>query len=185
MRPLLLSKVIYLIISGCHEPYFRLHISGQDIMMSSIYEPNFGPENMFDDDANTIAHTRDAPDHHKITIDLSTPQTISSVILMNRGSYYVPKELTRLNNTKVTLFNPDQHEFFCGYVQLQSVTRAEVVTVICDNLEFLAKQIVISKLTEDHAQSLNIGELRVCYLPKLRTYKSSIAVPTQVGGGAA
>ena len=185
MKLLLLSEIIYLIISGCDEPYFRLHISGQDITMSSIFKPEFGPENMFDDNANTIAHTGDAPDHHKITIDLSTPQTISSVIFMNRGDYYIQEVLTRLNNTKVTLFNPDQQEFFCGYVQLQSVTRAEVVTVTCDSLEFLAKQIVISKLTEDHAQSLNIGELRVCYLPKLRTYKSSIAVPTQVDGGAA
>ena len=165
---------MYTIISECDKPYLSLPISEHHTTMSSTFGADFGPENLFDDNASTIAHTSNHPNNHKITILLSTPQTITSVILMNRGDNSHLPLLERLNNTTVTLVNPDQNEFDCGFVQLQSVALAEVVTVTCDSLEFLAKQIVISKLTTERDQSLNIAELRVCYLPQLRTYKSSI-----------
>ena len=165
---------MYVIISECHEPYFNLPISQHDTTMSSTSGSNMGPENLFDNDATTIAHTADYPDNHTITILLSTPQTVISVNLINRGENDNPPLLKRLNNTMVTLLSPYQQEVVCGYVRLQDVTLAEVFTVTCDSLEFLTKQIVISKLATEEQQSLNIAELRVCYLPQLRTYKSSI-----------
>ena len=142
--------------------------------MSSIYDNDkdrFGPQNMFDNDATTIAHTINDVDNY-ITILLSTPQIISNIILMNRGDYQ--NALRRLNNTKVTLLNPEQEECVCGYVRLQYITLAEVVMVRCNSLKFRSKQIIISKSATQPKESINVAELRVCYLPKLSTYKSSI-----------
>ena len=133
-----------------------------------------GPQNLFDIDATTLAHTADHPDNHAITILLSTPQIISSVILMSRGEQYDQNWAMRLNNTKVTLVNLEREEFVCGYVRLRDVTLAEVVMVACNSSRFLSKQIIISKSTTQNGQSLNIAELRVCYLPEPSTYESSV-----------
>ena len=144
--------------------------------MSSILKNDkdrLGPQKMLDDDATTIAHTiKDVYNYIKIL--LSTPQIISNIILMNRGDVFNGITLRRLNNTKVTLLNPEQEEFVCGYVRLQSITLAEVVMVRCNSLKFRSKQIIISKSTTQPGEAMNIAELRVCYLPKLSTYKGSI-----------
>ena len=161
-----------LFVSECDKPYISLSISEHNLTMSSIYnndKDRLGPQKMLDNDATTIAHTmKDVYNH--ITILLSTPQIISNIILMNRGDVFNGITLRRLNNTKVTLLNPEQEEFVCGYVRLQSITLAEVVMVTCNNLIFRSKEIIISKSATQPGESLNIAELRVCYLPKLSMY---------------
>ena len=137
--------------------------------MSSIFYDNanlHGPTVMFDEDHNTMAHTIDRNDNDFITIYLPAPKIISSVIFMNRGLH-----LKRLDNTKVTLVNLEEQQHDCGYVRLQHETPNEVVTVECNNLSFRSKRIIISKSST--ASSLNIAELRVCYLI-LRKYTNEI-----------
>ena len=173
-------------ISECDTPYISLSISEHNLTMSSILnndKDQLGPQKMLDNDATTIAHTIKNV-YNCIKILLSTPQIISNIILMNRGDVFNGITLRRLNNTKVTLLNPEQEEFVCGYVRLQSITLAEVVMVGCNSLKFRSKQIIVSKSATQHGESLNIAELRlcsemfrtaaVCYLPKLSTYESSI-----------
>ena len=117
-----------------------------------------GPNNLFDNDRKTIAHTLEKG---SITIDISMPKTITSVIFMNRGEWVEVKTLDgwlkRLNHTLVKLYNSQNESALCGTVHLNYLERYGITLVNCTNWSFRTKRIVLSTET-----FLNFAELRIC-----------------------
>ena len=111
-----------------------------------------------------MAHTQDGVPGDTITADLLIPKRIHSVIFMNRDNAN-DQLLNRLNNTKVTLINTNDEAIVCGYTIVVQLVATETIKVRCHKTSFQTKQILI---TIDPSQaSLNIAELRFCFIPDL------------------
>ena len=130
--------------------------------MSSIYG-NKGPENMYDNDRFTMAHTEGDHADNIITVDLFIQKMIHSVIFMNRQYDPTPWNLMRLNNTKVALINTNDEAIICGYTVVVKKVASEIIQVRCQDTSFATKQILITVDPSKH--SLNIAELRFCFIP--------------------
>ena len=117
---------------------------------------------MYDNNSSTVAHTIDMKPDDYITANLFIPMRVHSVIFIFRKGSNV-EYLMRLNNAKVTLININDEAIICGYTVVVQLVASEIIQVRWQDTSFAIKQIVI---TIDPSQtSLNIAELRFCFIP--------------------